>query len=209
MDWTWPGIVISFICAQILTEIIKPYLNLKAQNLATKEDAAEITRKVEGVKAEIEQIRDLELHRYREQFGIVKDIWKSAVRTRNLVMSLRPVMSLGPRPTRDSEEGRRLYLQYVDVYNEFSETLDASGPFIPVRVYDGLCEVRRSISKEGTSYIMWDPDTFTKYWDQAGENQDRIRVIIDQAMKDLRYWLRTEDHQEEKGTQLAESGKKP
>ena len=112
------------------------YVDEKAKNLATIEDAAKITREVEGVKA----LHLRQSHAWKwvfeKEYDILQRVWSSTWDFQATARSLRPIIDRLPQ---NEEERKAVFLErhkyHADAVNAFRDVVLKNKPFIPPGVY--------------------------------------------------------------------------
>jgi hypothetical protein len=172
---------------------LRSYFAKKAENLATKQDVEEITRKVETIRSDVEKSKQVELAILGNRIAAIRDVWAKVVRARNLVLALRPTVSVTSIPDRLSEEGKKAIADWSTAYNEFSEMLDANAPFLEEELFSKLLDIRKAIFGEGLGYVMHKEENWPKYWEEANKNQESIRALVEECRKYIRDKLYARD----------------
>lgn len=199
----WIAICINTVGAVLaglwLKSYLPTYFSKKAENLATKEDIADITDKVEGVKSQyqsqIETLRaKLDKGKYAHQrqydleLEVYKSLWKELVELREATASLRPVMdsSLGDGETeedRKRDRGKRFF----DAFTPLGKTIEQNRPFYSPEVWAKVHALRELAWKEALDYRFSDPDRdFEQYWGKAEKNLTAIKEMSDDICDSIR-----------------------
>lgn len=110
---------------------LRAYLKKKAENLATKEDIATITKQVEFIKGEIGAQLYVHQTRYENEFQILKDLAEKVVEVKNSALSMRPVVySVDPSESEEERKKKRLQ-RYFDAGRDFYKLFETRKPFYP------------------------------------------------------------------------------
>lgn len=174
----------------------RAYLKKKAENLATKEDVAAITKQVELIKGEIGSQLYVHQTRYQNEFQILKDLAEKVVEVKNSALSMRPVIdSFDPSESEEERKKKRLQ-RYFDAGRDFYKLFETRKPFYPDEIYVGVTKLDKVIWKEVVGYKNWSPNAGRgydpKYWEKAAENSKEISAIADEVMclirKRIQYW---------------------
>jgi hypothetical protein len=191
----------------IVAYFIPAYLKKKGENLATKEDIGEITRKVESIKheysADLESLKaaigsQLYIHqtRYQNEFNILKDLSEKIVELRDSALVLRPVADYADSNEPEEERKRKRLDRYHDAAIAFYTVCETRKPFYPDELYNGIKELDRVVWKEVVQYKNrtdregrgFDPE----YWEKAEANAENISKTADNVIELIRnrvkYW---------------------
>lgn len=140
-DWNstsfWMGVSIAlfaFVCACI-GGYARSYMQEKGKSLATKEDIAEITRKIETVKDEL-GLKNYKKRMYLEkQFAAYLDI-------HDVIEKFRAEVFTASHPSLTSDMKKRLFKeQDTGLMNEITRILEKHGIYLPKAIADGLVEI--------------------------------------------------------------------
>ena len=190
----------------LLTKFYFPsYLRKKGENLATKEDIAEITQKVESVKheysAQLESIKaalgsQLYIHRvrYEKEFEILSDLSEKLVELKNSALGLRPAVDTYDPDEAEEERKRKRLTRYHEASMALFKVSETRKPFFPEEIYKILKELDRAGWHEVIQYRSrspyegrgFDPD----YWEKALENSEKISAFADQAIEAIRHRIK-------------------
>ena len=181
--------ILSFLAA-----FIGPYLREKGKNVATREDIADITRKVENIKQEftkgVERLKadlDRTTHVSKQQFdvefAIYRDIWEKLVTVRQRFFALNPYISeLLPAQAGQERRQRRIE-EFNSAYGDFISTVDRNQPFYSDEVYTALSAIIEvCIDEKVESEIPPQPN----YWQRVSNNKQKLLKSIDTACKSIR-----------------------
>ncbi|HEU0143434.1 MAG TPA: hypothetical protein VFQ47_01495 [Nitrososphaera sp.] len=164
MDWK---ITLTFVIASIITWIARSYLDSyvrkKGENLATKEDIEEITRKVEGVKSEVSVKLELikwelgkkaTIHRLaaEKEFEALAEIGKALYELQSATSSLRPQMDMvGPNEPIIERHNRR-YQDWLKSFEAFRDSFQKPRLFLPQHLYRQFINIHRLSHTEGLGF---------------------------------------------------------
>ena len=181
------------------------YAAQKGENLATKEDIAEITTSIEsvksgyaheleGVRAAIESRLGIHQFRYQREFEILVRLSKKVVELRDATVMLRPESEYVNPDESENDRKRRKLARYTTASREFYQFYEPRRPFLPeallesLRVLDQVAwhEVIqfRHRSSQGEGY---DP----KYWENALKNAAKIQAAADAVLAAIRQRAQT------------------
>lgn len=193
--WAISGIVTGLLASNFIPR----YLGKKAENLATKEDISEITKKIETVRhdyaSQLEATKadlsaQLKTHgfRYEKEYEVLSELTALLVDLKDASLNLRPAADFKD-PTKSqeviknerlkglSEAGRALYL-----YREKKR------PFYPSEIYKAISAVDEIARTELIQFQFHDPEikSYSKYWQEADKNHEQIATLAEDAMKKIR-----------------------
>jgi hypothetical protein len=176
------------------------YSNSKGANLATKEDIAEITAKIENVKLEYAQqlestraglssMINNSSFRYEKEYEILSEITQKLVILRNCACTFRPASDfVDPNKTEDETRVERLTAFHAS-RRELFLIVEQKRPFYSDEIYEAVRKVDRVAHLESIQYQYSDPfpENRTKdYWDVAEKNQKDIVECAEAALKTIR-----------------------
>jgi len=183
-------------------EFLSSYYSKKGENLATKEDIAEITREIESVRANytqnLEKVRaDLSSSiqrygfRYGQEFEILKLLMKCLVELRDAALGLNPEVDFLPenanhteikeqRLDRFHQAHRRLYLAREEHRPFYADTI-----FQRIYALEGKCFSRAVHYYEGPGDGPGLLD-FGAYWSTVESNRKDIAHLSSEAMEEIR-----------------------
>lgn len=198
---------LSLLIGLVLGNLLPSYFSKKGENLATKEDIDEITRKIESVKneyahslestkAELSAKISTYGHRYQNEYKILIELNEHLFSVRDHAINLRPVLDFkDPNKSEDEikqdrigklwESRRALYL-----------CSEKYRPFYPENIYQKIKEIDQLANSETNKYRFespFDPKNFSKYWDEAEANQEKIKNLTEQSIDLLRSRVTTWD----------------
>ncbi|MDB4883284.1 MAG: hypothetical protein JWL95_2050 [Gemmatimonadetes bacterium] len=196
-------VLIGFIGVLIgaLLASLRSYTAEKGKNLATREDIAEITRRVEGVrtdylsqlervKAELGEAQVINRSQYELELTAYRDVWQALLPVHRAAAALRPELDsmLGEGETETSR--KRLRLQaFAEPFNPFREVVWTHRPFYPAAVFDELSELLKLMRKEAIEYEVFDQSKREDYWERAVENAQSINSQVDKVCDTIRLRL--------------------
>jgi hypothetical protein len=175
------------------------YFKKKGENLAQKEDIADITRQIEGVKStyssEIERLRSelsktVLVHKlqFETEFQSYREMWEKLLVVRNRSLELRPMMDVYvPTEEERNKLKQERMVNFANAFNAFGEVAEKNKPFYPLVIWKELESLLGTIRKEAIGYQYGDPDSDgRKYWDEALKNRDSIIAQIDSICEAIR-----------------------
>jgi hypothetical protein len=106
------------------------YAREKGKNLATKEDIAEITQKVESIKTDLAGKQHFSRLRYEREIELYREIWTlvhqfylKSVLAFGWKIPSNPVSEISEMPTKESwQKSRELLSQTIEKINHFTRT---------------------------------------------------------------------------------------
>ncbi len=156
----WVVLIIVLIVALLLKEYLPGYAREKGRNLATREDVAEITRKVESVKTdysrELERVRaELEasnrrvqaeldktvfVHRiqFETEFNALSDVWEKLAAVRSTMSVLRPAMAIVDNREDPHQALQRRFSAFSTSVNALVRSVHDRSPFYPQNIFEEL-----------------------------------------------------------------------
>lgn len=184
----------------LLYRYLPAYAGQKGKNLATKEDIAEITRRIEGVKSdyahELEGVRAaigsrLGIHqfRYQREFEILLQLSEKIVELRDATVMLRPESEYVDPEESEEDRKRRKLARYTTASRDLYQLYEPRRPFLP----DSLLESLRVLDQVAWREVVqfrhraphgenYDP----KYWESALENAAKIQTAADAVLGAIR-----------------------
>jgi len=179
----------------LLAAFIGAYLREKGKNVATREDIADITRKVESIKHElrtdIEHLKaglDRATHVSKQQFDvefcIYQDIWKKLSVLRATFFARHPYVSEILSPEAREERDRKRTEAFNSAYVEFVNAVDYNQPFYSDEVYDSLSAIINFCIDNKLESESSEPGQ--NYWQRIRDNKQKLLKLIDTALKSIR-----------------------
>jgi hypothetical protein len=182
-----------------VTLFFRKYFEKKAENLATKEDIAAITREIEDVKhdyaeklesakASISAQMNRHGFRYEREFEILGELSACLVDLRDAILALRPVFDFrDPKKTEDdikAERLERLYATEIALY----ECHEKKRPFYPDDIYVAIRQISKTARLESAGYQFKRSGgkEHLAYWDEAEKNQKTMLDQTEAAMQKIR-----------------------
>lgn len=201
MDFQRIGwIIVAFIAGLFLKSFFPEYFKKKAENLATKEDIADITNQIESVKHEyatqLENARaDLSAlvtrhgFRYEKEYEVLARLTELLVDLRDASNSLRPAVDYkDPSLTEDQIKQNRLTRLHEAGRLVYRES-QINRPFFPGDIFDSIDAILKISHLESIEYRIKDPfkgEAFLEYWENAEKNQKAITQAVEDAMDLIR-----------------------
>jgi hypothetical protein len=182
----------------VLLTGLRSYATEKGKNLATKADIAEITRQVEGVRAEyIDRVERLKASlgetqtinrtQYELELTAYREVWQVLLPVHRAAAGLRPVLDFVPGPTETNDSRKKDRLEkFAETFNPFSEVVWKHRPFYPAAVFDELNELLRLMHSEALEYEIFDPTNTADYWPKAMASVKRIHEQVDKVCDTVR-----------------------
>jgi hypothetical protein len=174
------------------------YVKEKGKNLATREDIAEITDKIESVKIEYaKELESLKSHlnakfhahtvRFEKEFMVFEELWACLVDLRDATRRLRPVMDYAN--PKDPEVAKERLESFANAYDLFYNVVHKNRPFFPQEVFEILRQLMKLVFGEASDYQMgWSsPREFDpNYWKTAEKNAREILEEIEAVCETIR-----------------------
>ena len=191
-------ILLAF-CAR---EFLFSYHSKKGENLATKEDVADITREMEKVRAsytqDLERVRaDLSSaiqrygFRYGQEFEILKLLMRCLVELRDAALSLKPkVAFLPPDADMEKEKEKRLH-RFHNAHRELYLAREVNRPFYSDAVFERIYELEEKCFSGAVHYNVGPGQAkglmeVGSYWATVESNRDEIERLANQAIGEIR-----------------------
>ena len=194
--------IVYFIAVPILTFLaayVGGYAKEKAKNTATKEDIAEITKKIEDSKSvyteRLEQLKaDLLARshfsqvRYEREMKIYDDIWQKLSGLKQAVLSLRPIVDVVLKEGETEESRKQVRAKdYVNANAALSESVEHHRPFYPHEIWSELVKLLDLCWGEAVQFRFADQQRdWEKYWDKATQNSKAINTQVEQICEAIR-----------------------
>ena len=164
------------------------YLSEKGKNLATKEDIAAITAKIEDVKAAIGSRLHIYQVRYENEFKILLELSEKLVMARDAAQGLRPETSYDD--IKDPEVKKQRMARYVDAARDLYLFIETRQPFFPEDIYNTMKVLDQIAWKEFVEFKNRRPDESPQYWDNALKNGAEIGRIASAGLLQIRDRIR-------------------
>ncbi len=193
------------IVALLLYRYLPAYTSEKGKNLATKEDIADITKRIEEVKSayahELETVRAaigsrLGIHqfRYQREFEFLMMLSEKVVELRDASVMLRPESEYVSLDEPEEERKRKKLVRYNTASRDLYQFYEPRRPFLP----ESLLESLRSLDKVAWGEVVqfrhrvphgqgYDP----KYWENALENAAKINAAAEAVLAAIRERVQT------------------
>jgi hypothetical protein len=181
--------ILSFLAA-----FIGAYLREKGKNVATREDIADITRKVENIKqeftmglerlkADLDRTTHVSKQQFDVEFAIYRDICEKLVTMRQRFFELNPYVSELLSTQAAQERQQRRIEAFNSAYGEFIQAVDRNQPFYSDEVYTALSAIIEvCIDEKIESALPPQPN----YWKRVSNNKQKLLKSIDGACKSIR-----------------------
>ena len=180
---------------------LRPYLEAKGRNLATKEDTKALTQQVEEVRAlharSLEEVRHELSQRhvafseqYRAELEVYRELWEKLSEVHKHAQQLRPMLDVGLAPG-ETEEQRKLTRlnNFGAAFNAFAAVVWQRRPFYPEEIHVELRKLANLIHGEAIDYQFGDPIHDQQYWRQAQANLEKIGIQIEKICIAIRVRL--------------------
>ena len=193
-------ILIGLGCIFLFRKFLFSYSSEKGKNLATKEDIADITQKIEDVKlihakqlestrAELSSQINTHGFRYEKEYEVLSELSALLVDVRDASLSLRPALDFVDPNKTDEEIKKERLTRYYDALRALYVIREKKRPFYPDDIYQSIRTIEKESRSESIAYQYQDPNDGAKYmdyWDKAKENQDKITEFAEDSMSKIR-----------------------
>jgi hypothetical protein len=192
--------VVGFVAGLLLKSFLPEYFKKKGENLATKEDIADITHKIETVrheyatqlecaKADLSTLVTQHSFRYEKEYDVLGRLTELLVELRDASVGLRPVVDVrDPVLSADQVKQQRLARLYEAGISVYLES-EKKRPFYPDDIYDSIQAILKVTHLESIEYRIKDPfksEGLMEYWENAAKNQNAITQSVEEAMELIR-----------------------
>lgn len=180
---------------------LRPYLETKGKNLATKEDTSALTQQVEEVRAlharSLEEVRH-ELSRrhvafaeqYRAELEVYRELWEKLMEVQRHAQQLRPMLDVGLAPGESEQDRKTKRLNdFSSAFNAFTAVVWQRRPFYPEEIHVELRRLARIIHGEAIDYQYGNPTFDADYWREAQANLEKIGEQIENVCVAIRQRL--------------------
>ncbi len=175
-------IIILVAIGFFIRSYLPAYFEEKGKNLATKEDIAEITDKIEAVRAQYAVRSHMNTLTFEKEFEILSEVWSTLVDLKSAAQGLRPMLDhVDPNEPADERKRKRLQ-KFAESYSAFANVVEKNRPFYPTDIYKALFEIMMIAADEADEYRHRDPDRRRldeKYWRSALDNNRKIVAQVD------------------------------
>nr|WP_319565196.1 hypothetical protein [uncultured Rhodoferax sp.] len=193
-------IFFSFVFGLIASSFLPKYFGKKGENLATKEDIAEITDKIEtvkhdyasqleSVKAELSAKLSTYGFRYEKEYEVLSELTILLVDVRDASISLRPIVDFrDPDKSIDDIKDERLK-RFFDARRSLYIAREKKRPFYPEEIYQTILSIEKIAHAESIDYQHQNPfekGKYLSYWESAEKNQKEITASVEAAMMKIR-----------------------
>ena len=204
MNWaqiTFSSLV-TFLVTWFVRSYFESYLRKKGENLATKEDIADITRKVEEIKSEVSVKPELlkwqlgkkaTIHKLaaEKEFEALKEIGATLYTIKLATMNLRPIMDrVDPNESEDERHNRR-YQEWAKSHDSFMDVVEKHRLFLPKSLYRQFCDIRQVSRKEGIGFEIAvkhrrGAPLGVEAYEQGQKNIEEMNTQIESALEAIR-----------------------
>ncbi|MEY2480631.1 MAG: hypothetical protein QOI04_1558 [Verrucomicrobiota bacterium] len=125
------GLIFIGLLIGVATLYLRQFVSKKAQNLAQKQDLADLTTIVERVKSQFERANAVEQLKLEKEFSTCVNTWSEACDAHREFCRLFPIAIVGPQPENQAEVFGRAQLK-------FCSTLESSRPFMHDAVWEAF-----------------------------------------------------------------------
>jgi hypothetical protein len=176
---------------------LRQYITKKAENLATKEDAAEITNEIEKIKHEYSSKLFIGQVRYQNEFTILVHLSEKLAVLHDVLSNFETSVLFRGKYNPDSsikEEMKEVLQAMKDLYWEYEK----HSPFYPQEIYDGVSKLHRLVWSqlvvEGDAQIQKCPgyDVAYEIAKKNAPEKKEISAVIEEIRNAIRkrveYW---------------------
>jgi hypothetical protein len=168
----------------------RSYSSRKGENLATKEDVEEITRKIETVKSSVDRVTHASKLQFELELKIYAEIWEHLVQLNTAALEL-PLTHRGelgdadPKSTAFQSVREQAAQKVAKAYQPFVLSVDRHRPFYAPVVYDALndlIEIMTQVSERQRD----DSTDADLYWGRVEADLITARHQIDAVCEAIR-----------------------
>ena len=188
--------------ALLVRHYLSSYLTEKGKNLATKEDIADITSRIEEVRAQyatqLEKVRfelaragNVHRFQYETELKTYEAIWNILVEVQDAVQSLRPILDtrLSDKADQDKRDQERLR-SFGEAFNKFRGIVHKRRPFFPRQIFSELEALMKLAHGEALEVAYKEEGWSKEYWQSARKNAEAISTQVDSICEAIRTRLR-------------------
>lgn len=184
---SWGG-YIAIVLILIFRKSAQKYVDKKAENLATIEDTAKITKEVEDVKSKYSRESHAWKWVFEKEYDLLKDVWNSSWEFQAAARSLRPMLDFLPE---GEEEKAKVFQERYDTYMNAAETFKdevyKNKPFIPPSVYEVCFELKDIISDFQVDFEMSDIQKLCgSDWEKKIDSLKKMNSTLDELNNQIR-----------------------
>lgn len=177
-----------------------PYAAEKGKNHATKEDVAEITHRIESVKAEyasnlmslraaLGSLPGIHQFRYQREYDLLLQLSEKVVQLRDANFTLRPETEYVNPEEYDVERKSRKLQRYTTASRDLYQFYEARQPFFAESLLGALRALDQVAWHDVVQYWHRSPqgEGFDpNYWENAAENAAKIQAATDLVLVSIR-----------------------
>lgn len=183
--------VLSF-CGTLLGGYLFSYFKKKAEHLATKEDIAEITRRIETVKTDLEQRLKINSFRYEKEFAVLVELNEAVFRFRDFAKQY-GVIALDYKKSNMSGEKSKFQDDYVASAAELHGLAEKYRPFYSDRIYDLIIELDAEAKSCAVNAMLTSTgavDQQGEFWGKAEAASNAIVEKVEEIVVEIRARVR-------------------
>ena len=169
----------------LLLQGLRSYTSEKGKNLATKQDVAELTKKVETVKTHSHFLKV----RYEKEFSSYERICAALIAFRDVTAELRGggVLMLRKNETQEDRK-KRMAESFGEAYREVYSSVFHNLPFYDSEISEALRELLKLARIEACHFEVIDRPEYQEkdYWDDARKTYDEIIKQVDDVWAMIR-----------------------
>lgn len=136
----------SAVSVAILKSGFQRYVDEKSRNLATLQDTARISEKVQAVESRFARGNHAWKEIFQQEYAILKEVWRTTWDFQATARALRPVMDFLPM---DTDQIREVLSARGSTHNAsvkaFIDVVVKNKPFIPQEIYDRCLSLREAV----------------------------------------------------------------
>lgn len=182
--------IIKAVCLIIISLLFGHYFSEKFKNLATAQDIAKITTKVESIKAEYLNQTYAWARFFDFEFEHVKAVWDASYDLQISARSLSPIIDRVPLDEESQKAVRQdRHREYYECISQYQKKVLKNQPFIPQEIYNTSKTIMRLViplaidfelcqRQEKEPDWMKIVDTNSKLDEQITEFCDQIQTYI-------------------------------
>jgi hypothetical protein len=194
--------LLNLVAIGILGLVVRHYLSSyfieKGKNLATKEDIADITARMEEVRTQyatqLERVRfelahtgNIQRFQYETEFKTYQEIWEALVLVQSAVQALRPMIDthLPDKAEREKRDQDRVNV-FGKAFNDFSRIVYKSRPFFPKEIFTQIEALLKLVHGEALEVVYKEDGWNKEYWQSARKNAEAISSQVDAICEVMR-----------------------
>lgn len=161
-------LVLSFLGA-LVGGTLHSYFKKKGENLATRQDVEEITRKIEAVKTDFEQRLKINSFRYEKEFVVLVELNEAVFKFRDFAKEYGTI-ALDYKKSNVSGEKYKFQHDYMESYAMLHDIAERYRPFYSEKIYNLIVELEGVAKSCATCAILTSTASVERqdeFWDKA------------------------------------------